>query len=194
MGLSHEAFDLIDKSDIKLIQNDKRLMGIYLNLLADKDMEKAGNIMRDLEVDEVPRPADLFDIKLIEQEGLTEEECLQRLIDSAMPEKVKEHKTQNIKQEMTGGAEFFIPKKRKHRKIRYPKEFDPKLPGPGPDAERWLPKWQRSKFKKLAKKKGIYLKGAQGDAQIDTDVTSGNMQKSTTHIEAKQAGNKRRKK
>jgi len=97
MGLSHEAFDLIDKSDIKLIQNDKRLMGIYLNLLADKDMAKAGNIMRDLEVDEVPRPADLFDIKLIEQEGLTEEECLQRLIDSAMPEKVKEHKTQNIK-------------------------------------------------------------------------------------------------
>ena len=40
-----------------------------------------------------------------------------------------------------------------------------------PDPERWLPKWQRSRYKKLAKKKGMYIKGAQGDAQVDTDVT-----------------------
>jgi hypothetical protein len=34
---------------------------------------------------------------------------------------------------------------------------------------------------KYAKKKGIYLKGAQGDAQIDTDVTSAGFGQSTAH-------------
>ena len=51
-------------------------MGVYLNLLADKDMEKAAEILRDLEVEEIPRPADLFSIKQVEDEGLTEEDCL----------------------------------------------------------------------------------------------------------------------
>lgn len=32
----------------------------------------------------------------------------------------------------------------------------------------------------MAKKKGLYIKGAQGDAQIDTDVTGGG-NKSTSH-------------
>ena len=95
---------------------------------------------------------------------------------------------------MIGGAEIFIPKKRAKKAIHYPKSYDPANPGPGPDPERWLPKWQRSRFKKLAKKKGIYLKGAQGDAQIDTDVTTGYGARSTAHVEAATAGNKRRKK
>ena len=47
-----------------------------MNILADKQLEKADAIVRDLEVDEIPRPADLFDIKLVELEGLTEEDCL----------------------------------------------------------------------------------------------------------------------
>jgi len=55
-----------------------------------------------------------------------------------------------------------MPKKRKRRVI-LPKNFDPKQPGPEPDPERWLPKWQRLRYKKYAKKKGKYLKGAQGD-------------------------------
>jgi hypothetical protein len=38
-------------------------------------------------------------------------------------------------------------KRRKHRK-RLPKNFDPENPGPMPDPERWLPKWQRSDYKK----------------------------------------------
>ena len=102
-----------------------------------------------------------------------------------MPEKKKELGNQDVEQDMGGGAAVFIPKKRKNKKIKYPKDFDPTHPGPPPDPERWLPKWQRSKFKKLAKKKGIYLKGAQGDAQIDTDVTGKDMQKSTAHVEVK---------
>ena len=40
------------------------------------------------------------------------------------------------------------PKKKRKRKVRYPKGFDPANPGPPPNPERWLPKWQRSDFKK----------------------------------------------
>jgi hypothetical protein len=84
-----------------------------------------------------------------------------------MPEKMKEKKSStggNNKTETKGGAEIFIPKKRSKKTVRYPKDFDPNVPNPPVDPERWLPKWQRSRFKKLAKKKGIYIKGAQGDA------------------------------
>ena len=116
-----------------------------------------------------------------------------------MPEKRKEKKTKDIVQETKGGAEIFMPSRKRKRQIKYPKDFDPKNPGPEPDAERWLPKWQRSRFKKYAKKKGIYLKGAQGDAQIDTDVTSGALGLSTAHQEvatekSSKQTNKRRKK
>ena len=108
-----------------------------------------------------------------------------------MPEKTKEKKTTNVQMKSAGGAEIFIPQKKKNNKrTRFPKDYDPLKQ---PDPERWLPKWQRSRFKKMAKKKGIYLKGAQGDAQIDTDDTSGNL-KSTAHKDAATGGNKRRKK
>merc|ERR1711998_384296 len=86
-------------------------------------------------------------------------------------------------EKVVGGFEVFIPKKRTNRKIRYPKDFDPKNPGPLPDPERWLPKYQRSRFKKMAKKKGKYIKGAQGDATMSTDVSAGYMANSTTHKE-----------
>lgn len=113
-----------------------------------------------------------------------------------MPEHQKEKKSGNTMQETKaeGGAEIFMPtKKKRSHKIRYPKGVDPKNPPPqGPDPERWLPKWQRSRFKKLAKKRGIYLRGAQGDAQIDTDVM--NMQKTTVHQEAVEGPSKRRRK
>ncbi|KAH8582644.1 SRP72 RNA-binding domain-containing [Cryptosporidium sp. chipmunk genotype I] len=53
--------------------------------------------------------------------------------------------------------------KRKKRKPRYPKGFDPINPGQAPDPERWLPKEQRSSFRKLKKnrssKKGQVEKG-----------------------------------
>lgn len=62
MGLQDEAFNLMDKCDSKLIQQDKWLAGAYLNILAEKDMEKAGSLLRDLEIEEIPRPADLFNI------------------------------------------------------------------------------------------------------------------------------------
>jgi len=48
------------------------------------------------------------------------------------------------------GEEKKKPKRKstKKRKPRYPKGFDPANPGPMPDAERWLPKYERSYFKK----------------------------------------------
>lgn len=46
-------------------------------------------------------------------------------------------------------------RKRKKRKPRYPKDYDPANPGPPPDPERWLPKWQRSDFKKPRKSRRI---------------------------------------
>jgi len=51
--------------------------------------------------------------------------------------------------------------KKRKRKPRYPKGFDPENPGRLPDPERWLPKMERAKNKKLAKKKGLG-RGTQG--------------------------------
>ena len=49
-----------------------------------------------------------------------------------------------------------------------PCSFDPANPGPPPDPERWLPKWQRSDAKKLRKK----MKGKVGVALNDQRVVS----------------------
>jgi len=106
------------------------------------------------------RPSDLFETAKVEEENWTENDCIQKLMEAAMPEKTKERKTVNVTEQMTGGAAIFMPKKASKKRIRYPKDFDPVNPGPQPDPERWLPKWQRSKFKKMAKKRGVYLKGA----------------------------------
>jgi signal recognition particle subunit SRP72 len=55
-----------------------------------------------------------------------------------------------------------------------PKGFDPENPGPL-DPERWLPKWQRSDFRK--KKRGQHqraqqqnVKGSQGAGKVDENL------------------------
>lgn len=60
------------------------------------------------------------------------------------------------------GQEKVKEKKKKKKKIRHPKNFDAKNPGPMPDPERWLPKLQRKKYRGLAKKL------AQGAASVET--------------------------
>ena len=45
--------------------------------------------------------------------------------------------------------------KKRKKKVRYPKNFDPENPGPLPNPERWLPKWERKEWKK---KKGMKSK------------------------------------
>lgn len=188
-GQSEEALKLIEKCPLATMKKDKKVLSLYLSLAPG---DKTAQMRRELET---MTPTDLFDAKKVEEEGLTEEDCIQLLLDAAMPEKVKEKKTTNVTVKAKGGAEIFMPSaKKKNKRVKYPKDFDASNPGQTPDPERWLPKWQRSRFKKLAKKKGIYLKGAQGDAQIDTDVTTGYGAKSTAHRDAAQGGGKRRKK
>jgi len=51
------------------------------------------------------------------------------------------------------------PKKKRKRKIRLPKNYDPSIP---PDPERWLPKRERSTYAKKGKSKKEMLKGSQG--------------------------------
>jgi signal recognition particle subunit SRP72 len=59
------------------------------------------------------------------------------------------------------------PKKRK-RKTRWPKNFDPENPGPLPDPERWLPKRERTEFKKRMRKRDKALqRGPQGSMPVD---------------------------
>lgn len=63
-------------------------------------------------------------------------------------------------------------KKKRKRKPRLPKGFDPQNPGPLPDPERWLPKWQRSDAKKARKKRKDkeMLKGSQGAGKVDANL------------------------
>ena len=112
-------------------------MGIYLNVLCEKKPDEAVKLCQKIEV---PRPSDLFDQDEVEQEQLTEEDCIKRLIEQGMPEKVKERKTTDVREETKAGAEIFIAKKR-NKKVKSPKSYDPLNPGPLPDPERWLPKW-----------------------------------------------------
>ena len=139
---------------------DTMLQARYLSMLADVDFEAATQMQMSLAQPD-----------LAEGRDENEQDLLQKLIEEAMPVRKKVKKTNDVDvQNIDGGAQIYIPMKRK-RKPKMPKNFDPENPGPMPDPERWLPKFMKSRYKKLAKKRGIYLKGAQGDAQIDTDVS-----------------------
>jgi signal recognition particle subunit SRP72 len=61
-------------------------------------------------------------------------------------------------------------KNKKKNPKRFPKNFDPKNPGPMPDPERWVPKYQRKKYKNIAKNKLSY----QGAAIDNTTTISSN--------------------
>lgn len=79
-------------------------------------------------------------------------------------------------------------KKKRKRKPLLPKGVDPNNPGGPPDPERWLPKWQRSDFRK--KKRGQHqraqaanVKGSQGAGKVDE-----NLDRSSVPLEAPAAG------
>jgi len=75
-----------------------------------------------------------------------------------------------------------VPKKRKN-KIRYPKNFDPAKPGPPPNPERWLPKYERAEYKKrMAKKNKGLIRGPQGSS-VGGEEVSKNKGPSTAHVE-----------
>eukprot|EP00887_Chlorella_sp_A99_P004060 scaffold11.g4060.t1 len=64
------------------------------------------------------------------------------------------------------------PPKHKRKRKRLPKGFDPANPGPAPDPERWLPKWQRSDAKRLRRKlrSKQEAKGSQGAGKVDESL------------------------
>ncbi|KAH6558976.1 hypothetical protein KP509_1Z034700 [Ceratopteris richardii] len=53
-------------------------------------------------------------------------------------------------------------KKKRKRRPRYPKGFDPANPGPPPDPERWLPLRERSTYRPKRRDKRGQMRGAQG--------------------------------
>ncbi len=80
------------------------------------------------------------------------------IIEGAMPEGRTKKEKDKLEQ-TSGGGTIFIPAAKK-KKTKLPKSYDPENPGPMPDPERWLPKWQRRKNRRRFRG----AKGAQGDA------------------------------
>ncbi|CAO2182091.1 unnamed protein product [Urochloa humidicola] len=62
--------------------------------------------------------------------------------------------------------------KKRKRKPRYPKGFDPANPGPPPDPERWLPRRERSSYRPKRKDKRAQVRGAQGAVTRETAATN----------------------
>ena len=109
----------------------------------------------------------------------------------------------NLQQGKSKGEEKIVvelKKKKRKRKPKYPKGFDPSNPNnKKPDPERWLPKEERKEFKKKGKKKQIKMKGPQGVVAADAqgqEVGGFNKGPSTAHTQAAGEGkrNKKRKK
>lgn len=76
-----------------------------------------------------------------------------------------------------GGDGEGAAKKKRKKKPRYPKGYDPSKPNgglPAPDPERWLPKWQRSDYKKKQKRRRDRtegpVKGSQGAGKVDESL------------------------
>jgi signal recognition particle subunit SRP72 len=68
-----------------------------------------------------------------------------------------------------GDANDAKPKKRRRKKNTIlPKGFDAANPGPPPDPERWLPLRERSTYR--GKRKKVNVRGAQGAANMSTDL------------------------
>jgi hypothetical protein len=78
-----------------------------------------------------------------------------------------------------------IKKSKKQRKFRvkWPKGFDPRKPGPMPDPERWIHKLERIKGKKKATG---YRTATQGVSNVDMAATKSTFQTgpSTANVEA----------
>lgn len=79
--------------------------------------------------------------------------------------------------EVDGAAAGTAVKKRskKRRQKRLPKDYDPTKPNGGlplPDPERWMPKWQRSDYKKKMKRRRDkdVVKGSQGAGKVDDNL------------------------
>ena len=61
-------------------------------------------------------------------------------------------------------------KKKRKRKVKLPKNYNPNVK---PDAERWLPRWQRSNYKKKKNDRKFNVgKGTQGSTAVSAATES----------------------
>ena len=89
------------------------LQARFLTLLADVDFSAAEKLQQSLSQ------------LNFEDENMIDSEAIQKLIEEAMPEHKKSKKTTDVDvQNIGGGAQIYIPMKRK-RKTKLPKNFDP---------------------------------------------------------------------
>jgi hypothetical protein len=166
-----EVFEVVkDHTD------DLRVKAGYLSALAEKDVKLASEYLQTLN----------FTLPDLE----TEEdfhELLEEPLSNKPSTKKRAKKEEDKIEETAKGGKIFIPKAKKTSKIKYPKHYDPENPGPIPDPERWIPKWQRSKGKKKMK-----MRGPQGDVRNIGVINKKNA--STANIEVGTATGGRRKK
>ncbi|KAL6041869.1 Signal recognition particle core component [Balamuthia mandrillaris] len=97
-------------------------------------------------------------------------------ISRAQKDKSKEGAPSDSKTSQQNKPTTALKKKKKKKKIRYPKNYDPSVQ---PDPERWLPKHERSYYKRRGKKNQIG-RGPQGAAPTPADASSGTSSSPTT--------------
>ena len=85
-----------------------------------------------------------------------------------------------------------VPKvKKRIRKIKWPKNFDPFKPNqPGPDPERWLPKLERAKYARQAKKAGLLSKTQGTTSNVSQTQTKQTFQQGPSTATQDVAGSK----
>eukprot|EP00331_Platyophrya_macrostoma_P029399 CAMPEP_0176442626 /NCGR_PEP_ID=MMETSP0127-20121128/21932_1 /TAXON_ID=938130 /ORGANISM="Platyophrya macrostoma, Strain WH" /LENGTH=655 /DNA_ID=CAMNT_0017827685 /DNA_START=23 /DNA_END=1993 /DNA_ORIENTATION=- len=134
------------------------------------------------------KKAESFLKKIPPIDMIIEPEEIKKLESDYLPARSSKFVEEHKKSELQDRSKKI--KKRK-RRPRYPKNFDPANPGPMPDPERWLPKFEKTKNKKLLKKKGL-LRGPQGGAagkETTSNFKSGpstaNQEVSTSKSQAK---------
>ncbi|CAI2362788.1 unnamed protein product [Moneuplotes crassus] len=160
------ALKILEK--VKDSTDDMNIKAGYLSALAESDTKAAFEYLESLNI---PTP------ELEDNEDL--HELLQEPLSTDIRDKKRKKKEDTKVQETKKGGSIFIPKAKKNKKVKYPKNFDPENPGPMPDPERWIPKWQRSKGKKK-----LRMRGPQGNANDIGQVakkgaTSANIKVST---------------
>jgi signal recognition particle subunit SRP72 len=128
--------------------------------LAVSDVERAEQYAQRLRVPDY----DQFDAEELEASPIPK---------IGLPPKKREKEEADEKGEVADDAQGQTTKqtRKRHRKPIYPKGFDPEHPGPPPDPERWLPKRERTEYKKRMKKRDKNLaRGPQGSVITDDNA------------------------
>lgn len=170
-----QAYEVLSKIVDKT--NDLKIKAGYASALAENDVKAAADYIEKIDF-AYPQLENERNVHELVETALDQHKQAARKRDKKVDGKVEETKK---------GGKIFIPKAKSNKKIRYPKNFDPANPGPMPNPERWIPKWQRTKGRKK-----LRMKGPQGDVQnIGIHSKKG---VSTANMEAAGSNTSKRKK